>query len=136
MTTTYILGILVLKHFIVDALLQTKYQYSNKGKYGHFGGILHAALHGIGTFLVMSLCLIYPPFYTCVVIGLLDFVIHYHIDWGKMNITKNYSAMTQDVTGTTCLCIYNNKFFIWCVADQCLHFATYIGLTHLTYQLL
>src|SRR5262245_47086258 len=38
-------AILLFKHAIADFYLQSAYQYSNKGKYGHPGGILHAAIH-------------------------------------------------------------------------------------------
>ncbi len=29
-------------HFLVDFVLQTPFQYRNKGTYGHAGGLLHA----------------------------------------------------------------------------------------------
>lgn len=47
------IALLFTKHFIIDFPLQTKYQWSNKGIYGHPGGILHAGLHGIGTFFTL-----------------------------------------------------------------------------------
>ena len=37
------------KHFLCDFVLQSAYQYRNKGIYGHPGGILHAGLHGLGS---------------------------------------------------------------------------------------
>lgn len=127
-----ILILLLIKHFIIDAPLQTPYQYLNKGTYGHLGGILHASLHGIGTFL----CFVAyePQMEMCILIAAIDATIHYHIDWAKMNISSNrYSKMSHDPDGKPCLCIYDNKFFIWLVADQCLHFATYVLLINLQF---
>jgi hypothetical protein len=38
-------GVLMFKHAVADFFLQTSYQYSNKGIYGHPGGIIHSAIH-------------------------------------------------------------------------------------------
>ena len=46
-------------------------------------------------------------------LALLDFVIHYHIDWAKMNLSQ---GLTTD----------NHKFWIWLGFDQMLHYLTYI----------
>lgn len=126
-TIIVILLLLSLKHFVADALLQTPYQFMNKGQYGHWGGILHAAIHGIGTLLC------FLPFgfgfVVCLALGVVDALIHYHIDWAKMNLgSAKYSKMTFDHEGKKALCIYDNKFFYWLIADQCLHFTTYILL--------
>jgi len=42
--TVELLLILLLftKHFVLDFPLQTKFQWSNKGTYGHPGGLLHS----------------------------------------------------------------------------------------------
>ena len=103
------------KHFIIDFLLQTKYQWSNKGKYGHPGGLLHAGLHGIGTTIVMSM--IFDQLVSAVLLGLIDAVVHYHIDWAKMNLNARYNL------GPT-----TSEKFWWLVGlDQYLHALTYIG---------
>ena len=39
------LAYLMAKHALADFFLQTKYQWANKGRYGHPGGLLHAAIH-------------------------------------------------------------------------------------------
>lgn len=127
---TLLLIILTIKHFIVDAPLQTPFHYTNKGTYGHIGGIQHALYHGLGT----SVCFMWfePLLILCILAGVVDAFIHYHIDWAKMNISSaKYSKMSTDADGKECLCIYDNMFFIWVVADQCLHFATYILITSL-----
>lgn len=109
-----------LKHFVVDYLLQRKYQYSNKGEYGHPGGLLHAGLHGVGTFLLL-LPLGYVSFWLAFLMGVLDFVIHYHIDWAKTNINakKGWGPTTHD------------EFWILLGLDQLLHVLTYVLIIYI-----
>src|SRR3970040_1352534 len=45
-------AVLMFKHAVADFYLQTSYQYLNKGKYGHPGGIIHAGIHAALTPLV------------------------------------------------------------------------------------
>ena len=101
-----------LKHFVVDFLLQRSYQYSNKGTYGHPGGLLHAGLHAIGTWF----CLFWVNPFWAVVMGIFDAVVHYHIDWAKTNINSRFGW-----TATT------HEEFWWLLGlDQLLHAVTYI----------
>jgi hypothetical protein len=109
-----VLTLLVTKHCIVDFPLQTKFQYSNKGTYGHPGGILHAGLHGLGTYLCLFA---FTPI--AVWMAFVDAVVHYHIDWAKMNLNSRlgWGANTHEQ-------------FWWLLGlDQYLHYITYIGLT-------
>ena len=100
------------KHFIVDFLLQKKYQYANKGIYGHPGGLLHAGLHGIGTFL----CLMFFSPELAGILAISDAVIHYHIDWAKTNINAYYGWGPN-----------THEQFWWLLGlDQLLHFLTYV----------
>ena len=119
-----ILALLCIKHFIVDALLQTPYQYLNKGKFLHLGGLLHTGLHGLGT----AICFINESIEMIIMLSFIDFCLHYTIDYVKINITKAYhwSEYKKDH-----LRIYSNNFFIALVLDQCLHFLTYILLVSL-----
>lgn len=97
----------VVKHFVADFPLQPPYQWMNKGKYGHPGGVLHAAIHGIFT---LAICLY---FHLPVLLALADTVIHYHIDWAKMQFT--YKP--------------DNKYFWWLLGlDQMLHYLTYVWI--------
>ena len=49
-----ILIMLFIKHFICDFPLQaTPWMYTNKGTYGHNGGLAHASIHGLGTALIL-----------------------------------------------------------------------------------
>ena len=110
--------LLFTKHFFVDFPLQTKYQYKNKGTYGHPGGILHAGLHGLGTYFVLSLCI--APVTLVITLALADFFLHYHIDWGKMKLNKilNWTPMTHEQ-------------FWWLLGlGQYLHALTYIGIVY------
>lgn len=107
----YLLIALFLKHFIVDFPLQTPYQYKNKGTYGHPGGFLHSWLHCLGTWICFAFFTNYA-----VLFGLADLIIHYHIDWAKMNINKKTGW------GPT-----THEQFWWLLgADQFLHALTYI----------
>jgi Protein of unknown function (DUF3307) len=113
-TTLALVLVLFVKHFVVDFLLQRPYQYSNKGVYGHPGGVLHAGLHGTATMLCLRL--FGYDVELVMILGLLDTVLHYHIDWAKVNINRHYGW-----TATT------HEEFWWLMGlDQFLHTATYI----------
>ena len=112
-TIIFILTLLFTKHFIVDFPLQTRYQWSNKGTYGHPGGALHALLHCVGTWAALAF---FVPVHVVLVLGFLDGVIHYHIDWAKMNLNK-YFGWKPDT----------HEQFWWLLGlDQFLHALTYI----------
>lgn len=115
MVILLIFALLAVKHFVIDFLLQREYQWRNKGTYGHLGGIEHASLHALGTFLVF---VIFVRTDLAVMLGLLDGVIHYHIDWAKMklNAIKGWKPDTHPE-------------FWWLLGlDQFLHTLTYIIL--------
>lgn len=102
------------KHFVFDFLLQVKYQYSDKGIYGHPGGILHAFFHGVGTYV----CLVWVAPIIAIYLAVADMIAHYHIDWAKTNLKEklNWRPMTHDQ-------------FWWLLGlDQFLHALTYIVL--------
>lgn len=104
------------KHFIVDFPLQAfPYQYKNKGTYGHPGGLLHSGLHLIGTFIVLSF---FIPVGAALMLAFMDEMIHYHIDWAKMNLNAKMGW------GPTT----HEKFWILLGFDQYLHALTYLGI--------
>ena len=106
--------LLFTKHFIVDFPLQTKFQYSNKGTYGHPGGLLHSFLHGCGTYFCFAW---YAPI-AAGYLAIADTVVHYHIDWAKMNLNSKFNW-----TPTT------HEQFWWLLGfDQYLHAVTYVVL--------
>lgn len=116
MIELYVLGLLSVKHFIVDFPMQKPYQWMNKGTYGHPGGLLHAGLHGLGTFACFVAFLI--SWEWAVYCAVIDAVIHYHVDWAKMNINKLYGWKADT----------HEEFWVLMGADQLAHALTYIGL--------
>lgn len=107
--------LLFTKHFIFDFLVQGPFQYENKGKYFHFGGILHSGLHAVGTFL--AFCAVFKVSAILVHLMLIDFLVHYHIDWLKVKL-NTWLELNPD-----------NKKFWWLLGlDQYLHYLTYAGL--------
>lgn len=113
-TTLWLILFLFTKHFVIDYPLQVRYQYSNKGTYGHPGGLLHAGLHGVGTFL----CFYWFAPEAALYLAWIDATLHYHIDWAKMNLNKKLGW------GPTI-----HEQFWWLLGfDQFLHALTYIGL--------
>jgi hypothetical protein len=107
-----ILVLLFTKHFIIDFPLQTPYQWQNKGNYGHAGGLLHSGLHGATTFLILSF---FTPL--AIVFGIVDFLMHYHIDYFKVKLTKNYRLTAE-----------NPRFWTLLGLDQYLHAMTYLAM--------
>lgn len=81
---------LQIKHWLVDFVNQSNEEVISKGHYGEFTGIMHSVKHGIGTGLIF---LLVSP-YIALVIGFLDIILHYHIDW----IKRNYG--NQDIKDT------------------------------------
>lgn len=111
-----LLALLFTKHLIIDFPLQTPYQWMNKGTYGHPGGIVHAVLHGSGTLICFSIMGV--PAYG---LALLDAVIHYHVDWAKMNINRKYGWKADQ----------HPEFWTLLGIDQWLHAMTYLLLVSL-----
>jgi hypothetical protein len=110
-----LLALFTFKHFLVDFPMQRPYQWMNKGTYGHLGGIEHSGLHFVGTVLLMCWFVSYP---VALMAGLVDAVIHYHIDWLKMNINKR-KGWKPDT---------HPEFWVLLGLDQFAHTMTYIGI--------
>ncbi len=107
-------GVLMLKHAAADFFLQTPFQYCNKGIYGHPGGFLHAGIHVALTPLVYLL--IAPAsLLLAAAIALGEFVVHYHIDWTKEQITRRAGYTPQ-----------TPRFWHALGIDQLLHGLTYL----------
>ena len=107
-----LLSALFFKHLIVDFFWQPEYEWKNKGTLGHWGGIRHSLKHGIITGLIFLPLTIYAP-----LLGLIDAMIHYAIDWGKVNYAK-YRNLTPN----------NPEYWYALGFDQYLHYLTYVGL--------
>ena len=108
-----LLVLLQVKHFIVDFVLQTQEEVEHKGTYLDWRGVKHSVKHGLGTLLV--LVSIGASFEFSWVYCAADFLIHYHIDWLKMNATRNLTPA-------------DTAFWTWLGFDQALHQLTYLVL--------
>lgn len=108
-----LLALLFLKHFLIDFVAQTDQMVREKGTYGAEGGLIHSGQHALVTFwiiLLFSPVLAFP-------LALLDGIIHYHIDWAKMNLSRGLTAA-------------DHKFWVWIGVDQLLHYLTYLGIVY------
>jgi hypothetical protein len=121
-----VLLLLQLKHFVCDFLLQTKYQMRYKGIYGHPGGLLHAGLHMIGSASVLIVLnvttLLQMPVTPLLALLAAEFVLHYHIDWGKEQIVKPF----VEEQGAVYWAIFG--------LDQFLHQASYVAIAYIVFR--
>jgi Protein of unknown function (DUF3307) len=103
------------KHFVADGPLQTHAMVLAKSFYGKRDGIIHSAIHALGTMIVFGLFQF--PVRTVLVLALVDFFVHYHVDYSKENIVKKAGWTVKDGP------------FWWALsADQMLHQFTYLAL--------
>jgi len=115
MTSTVfsLLALFGIKHFIADFLMQYPYMIRDKGIYGAEGGLHHAVVHACWTFLILV------PFITSaeqlIALPLVDFVLHYHIDYFKQQFNRGLTTADR-------------MFWVWLGADQALHYLTYVGI--------
>ena len=101
------------KHFVCDFVLQSAYQYRNKGIYGHPGGLLHAGLHTAGSLPAVLALQAFGGLAATILIA--EFFVHYHVDWSKEQINKRFA-----------LNFTNNAYWSVFGADQLLHQLTYV----------
>jgi len=80
------LALLQLKHWYIDFVNQTEEEVEYKGEYMDWRGLKHSLKQGLGTVVVLMLCTVEPEW--AWVMGSLDFMAHYHIDWCKMNYSN------------------------------------------------
>lgn len=108
----FLLFVMAVKHWIADFVLQFEYMVEQKGTYGLSGGIEHALLHGILTAIVLTAFT--NNVIAAAMFGLLDSVVHYHIDYVKARWG------TRDAN--------QQRFWIQLGADQLAHYTFYIWL--------
>jgi hypothetical protein len=109
-------AVLMFKHAVADFYLQNAYQYLNKGIYGHPGGFIHAGIHVALTPLVY-LVLVPGSLLIAGAIALGEFLLHYHIDWAKEQITRRNGWTAQ-----------NPGFWHALGTDQLIHGLTYLAI--------
>lgn len=110
----FLLFLFLTKHFLIDFLWQPPYEWQNKGTWLHWGGIRHALKHALASVVVMMM--VWYPVGIVFVIALIEFLLHYLIDYGKMNINriKGWDANR------------NPEFWYLTGFDQYLHGLTYL----------
>lgn len=114
-TVLVALVLLQVKHLVADFMLQTPKMIQEKGRYGRPGGLLHAAIHVIGSAAVVIW--LAPGAGTIVLVLVAEFLVHYHIDWCKEMVNRQL-----DMSPTQA------RFWMAIGADQMLHQFTYIGM--------
>lgn len=103
------------KHFLADFVLQSPYILDNRKYYGHPGGLLHVAIHLVGS--LVSLLIVGTGGAVIAVLLVAEAVIHYHMDWAKDNFIAS-----RGLTSTDAVYWYATGF------DQAVHHLTYIGM--------
>lgn len=110
------LFLLQFKHWIIDFLNQSNKEIVGKKIYGNLSGIGHSLKHGLGT-TICALFVLDFELYNIIfafILGNVDFILHYHIDWYKSNYGESDPSKKQ--------------FWNWLGFDQMLHQITYIFL--------
>lgn len=99
---------LQLKHFLADFCLQTPFMLRNKGKYGHPGGLYHAAIHVLLTIPVLFW--LAPKGTPIFLIAGAEFLVHYHVDWLKEKLGDRIQSKFED-----------RSYWMLLGADQLMH---------------
>lgn len=107
------LTLFAIKHWLIDFVFQTQQEIEYKGTYLDFRGMMHGIKHGLATAIIMMFAGLEVS--EALMIGSLDFLIHYHIDWAKMKLSQGIDTTKQ-------------IFWVWFGLDQLLHTLTYIGI--------
>lgn len=108
-------ALLFIKHWYVDFVNQDMEEVNHKGLYMHWLGIKHSLKQGIATMAVFVLVGVDVP--SAYILGAIDFAIHYHVDYIKMNYGN------RDIT--------TPAFWNHLGLDQLAHYMTYLGLVWL-----
>jgi len=111
-----IMAVLLTKHFVFDFVAQSDWQLRHKGRYGHPGGIVHAAAHAGGS--VAAVLVARPALEVGLMVLIGEAVFHYHVDWTRAWILKRTAWGTTD-----------NRFWELLGADQLVHGLTYVVMT-------
>ena len=106
---------LVAKHFVADYMLQTAGMINGKGNLKRGGGYLHAAIHAVGTFVVLTLFSVAAML--TAILCIFEFVVHYAIDYIKANFGEHFSSE-------------DHPWRFWAAhgLDQLAHHLTYIAI--------
>ncbi|MFK7836819.1 MAG: DUF3307 domain-containing protein [Sulfitobacter sp.] len=114
-TALVLLTLLQVKHLFADFFLQTPRMLAGRNEYIHVGRMQHAGLHAVFSLAVVSV--VGAPLGFSIILCLIEFVVHYHIDWAK----GRHSQMTQYTPNDPG---YWRAFGV----DQLMHQLTYVAM--------
>tara|TARA_Y200000002_G_C22222812_1_gene472289 strand:+ start:12 stop:395 length:384 start_codon:yes stop_codon:yes gene_type:complete len=119
MEVALFLFLLTVKHAVADLMLQSRFgdKYGDKSNLRDSKGYRHALDHSIGTFLV---CIpfvdsVYVTYQLALSIALLDFVLHFMIDYCKTIYVRRSNVAYE-----------SKKFWTIQSVDQILHYTCYL----------
>lgn len=112
-----LLILLQVKHWYIDFVDQDMEEVNHKGIYWHWTGMKHSVKQGLGTYICVAAIAGAEFWIFALIVGFIDFVIHYNIDWAKMNWGN------RDIT--------TPQFWNHLGMDQMAHQITYILLTYM-----
>ncbi len=112
---------LQVKHAICDGPLQTLPMIKDKRNYLGLLGLAHAAIHGSGSLIVMALAGL--PVQTALMLSVVDFAAHYHVDFGKEYLLRKTGWTPSD-----------GQYWWAYGTDQMLHQLTYLLLAWLAFK--
>lgn len=115
LSTLILLILLTVKHLLADFTLQSRYILDHRRIYGHPAGILHVAIHLVGT--LAALVIVGTPALLISAMLAVEGLVHYHLDWAKDNLVLKLGLTHED-----------RGYWMLLGADQMCHHLTYIGL--------
>jgi len=117
----FVFFLLLVKHFVCDFALQGRFKHTHdKYLLTSHKGHLHAIDHGLGTALVFlfvsswALAQGHTIFVTIILFGILDYAMHFFIDWTKNNFVVSNGWKQSD-----------RQFWILTSVDQTMHALSY-----------
>lgn len=108
-----LLCLLQAKHMFADYFMQTRIMLDGRHIYLHFGRFLHAGVHVAGS--VAAFTIAGAPFTFILAIAVLEWSLHYHIDWAKARYTAQHNLTPDDAA-----------YWRATGLDQALHQLTYV----------
>ena len=111
MAEAMLLFMLIIKHALADLVLQSRLTSGDKSNLKSWKGYIHAGDHGLLTFVVL---LFFTSFENSVIIGMLDYVLHFLIDYIKTVLVRRFGVVQNTRT-----------FWIVQGVDQIAHYSCY-----------
>ncbi len=112
---------LEIKHYIADYLLQPGWILVGKGDFRLPGGYAHAGIHAALSLVLLLVC--GTPIALALGLFVAEFVIHYALDYGKIQYSRGAEMETQP-----------GRFWALHGLDQLLHQFTYVAMIYIVLQ--